>query len=204
MTYTIHDQSIGANELGWREYPKFPIMASPGLACMRHALLKLKRGLGEETYEEFCARNPNFVKTAGARLPGDQGMTKYWITVSMPPGTEPPAFLAKLEQMSWAWSKGYQAVMEHLESNIHCHILVTKSTVCKSRPSHIIRDLSNYFGITKNFVDVASSSDDELNATRFLYLMGNKKVLKEADCAKDRADRLRWGVPHIIERRLNL
>lgn len=199
MTFTIADMSIGAVQLGVEEYGReYPIMASPGLAVMRNECL---RQYHAGTLDEFKRTHPTFCKLAGIKGV-TSGSMRYFITVNMPKGTDPYTFYERVSFMSFLWARKYTACIEHLNTNIHAHLLVDK-THKQTRPSQIVRDLARHFSLAPNFIDVKGSKDDDLNTLRLAYINGDKTDDKMEDVEDDIREREKLNIPHVFNNSLS-
>lgn len=104
----------------------------------------------------------------------------------------------KLENMTFKWMTVAAARLELFSTNMtrnhHVHILSTFAA--KTR---IIRDLSRYFRIPKENVDVKVSDKCELYDKRNDYILGNKKEIKSEAIEADAKVLAELNIPQIYQ-----
>ncbi len=121
-----------------------------------------------------------------------------FITVRLNNETPLAKIEEKLENMTFKWLTVGAARLELYSTNMtrnhHVHILSTFAA--KTR---IIRDLSRYFKVPKENVDVKSSDKCELYDKRSNYILGNKQELKTEAIEADTKELENQNIKQIYE-----
>ncbi len=119
-----------------------------------------------------------------------------FITVRLNNETPLGEIQKKLENMTFKWMTVASARLEifstNMQRNHHVHILSTQAA--KTR---IIRDLSRYFKVPKENVDVKQSDKCELYDKRSNYIHGVKKDLKSEAIEADTKVLDELNIPQI-------
>ncbi len=107
------------------------------------------------------------------------------ITVALPNDYDLDLLKDKIKKIKYSYLKKALLAVEYntaVGENLHCHIL-KKGNYQKGK---IARDLSRYFKIASNFIDVESDSDPQTYLNRLSYINGEKSdPAKMLNCLRD-------------------
>lgn len=107
------------------------------------------------------------------------------ITVALPNDFDLDLLKDKIKKIKYSYLKNALLTVEFYSKsgeNLHIHAL-KKGNYQKGK---IVRDLSRYFKITTNFIDVESSSDPQIYLNRLSYINGEKSDPdKMLNCLRD-------------------